>query len=225
MAKITNASIKYLIEVQENDSREWYTTHKEDYKKLIYTPMCELAAKIGETLYNIDNELYSDARPAKHLSRIYRDTRFSKDKRLYRDTAWLTFEADKKAYYMSPSFYFEFSPRLIRWGVGSYSVDTATMREIRAAILDDDKMWHEADKAIRDNGFLIEGEEYKKDNYPDQPENKKEWLNKKSFYIVKNCYDPEVLFSDNLANMLISEFKTLEPAYRFLVKFRKRIDE
>lgn len=225
MEHITTDSIRYLIEVRENNSREWYSEHKEEYKKLIQEPVTALVEHIGQAITAIDSELYTPEKPSKHISRIYRDTRFSKDKSLYRDVVWIEFMKDKKVYYKPVGYYFEFSPRLIRWGCGSYDILTAVMKEIRESIIADDKEFIAADKAMRENGFRLEGEEYKKDKYPQYSDNKKEWLNKKSFYIVKESTDGKILFDKNLGERLIRDFKALEPVYRYLTRFTKRIDE
>ncbi len=75
-------------------------------------------------------------RPAvdKTISRIYRDTRFSKDKSLFKSTMWLTFKRPRKDWKDAPAYFLEISPDSYRYGMGYYSVSSDTMYKFREMI-------------------------------------------------------------------------------------------
>lgn len=121
--------------------------------------------------------------------------------------------------YSPPGIFFELSPDGFRYGCGYYSAPSASMKAIREMILTDSKQFKAAREAFdRQNTFLLEGEEYKRERYQEQPEHKREWLNKKNMAFIKNSTDFGLLYSDMLGQVLTEGFYLLEDIYYFFVK-------
>jgi len=157
------------------------------------------------------------------ISRIYRDTRFSKDKSLYRDMMWAVFIRDKKLYDGLPAYYFELSPNGFRYGMGYYQAGAASMDSFRKLITDRDKAFLEALECYENQSvFKIEGDDYKRGRYPEWPENFREWLDKKSFHFAHNSTDFDLLFSELLPNRLAEDFAAIKPIYNFLCVVEQR---
>lgn len=87
----SNEALEFLYINRLNDSREWYNEHKPEYRRLIIEPMTRLIDELTPTVLSIDPELDCTPKIGRCISRLYRDTRFSKDKSLYRDVVWCTF--------------------------------------------------------------------------------------------------------------------------------------
>src|SRR6476469_9661381 len=75
-------AIDFLAELATNNDREWFNPRKADYERLLKTPMEALVAALAERLAERDIPLQSD--PKRSIFRIYRDTRFAKDKSPYK---------------------------------------------------------------------------------------------------------------------------------------------
>jgi uncharacterized protein (TIGR02453 family) len=72
------AAIDFLVELRENNDRSWFQPRKADFERLLKTPMEDLVAALAERLEARGLPLRAD--PPRSIFRIYRDTRFSKDK-------------------------------------------------------------------------------------------------------------------------------------------------
>src|SRR5574343_1704181 len=76
------ATLDFLTELAQNNSRDWFQTHKKRYEasKAVVLNLC---AEVVQQLAKHSPDL-GDVNPSKCVFRIYRDTRFSKDKTPYK---------------------------------------------------------------------------------------------------------------------------------------------
>ena len=108
--RITDEALDFLFINRINNSREFYQQHKSQYRALVVEPLAELVERLAPAVLSIDDQIDCTPKIGKCISRIHRDTRFSYDKSLYRDTAWIGFMRIKKLYNGLPGFFFEISP-------------------------------------------------------------------------------------------------------------------
>jgi len=81
----SNALFQFLEDLSDNNNREWFAENKSRYIEHVQKPSWELIENIAKPLGKIAPFIV--ANPAKSggsLMRIYRDTRFSKDKTPYK---------------------------------------------------------------------------------------------------------------------------------------------
>lgn len=213
----TGEALKFLFENKMNNNKDWYESHKSDYKQYVYNPFVELIMELAPTVMEIDDRIIT--LPSKLISRVRRDTRFSKDKSLYRDNAWFVFLRDKSQMATSPCFWFEISQKGSSYGVGYYGAGPESMAAMREMIINKHPAFLKALKCYESQKeFVIGGEMYKRSKFPDQPENLKLWLDRKNIFFecVQNDFD--LAFSKELPDRLKKGFKTLKPVYDFLCK-------
>ncbi len=70
---IPSAAFEFYDELAADNSKAWWTAHKQTYDSVVREPMTALAAELEEEF------------GAAHLFRPYRDVRFAKDKTPYKD--------------------------------------------------------------------------------------------------------------------------------------------
>ena len=163
----SNEALEFLYINRLNDSREWYNEHKPEYRRLIIEPMTRLIDELTPTVLSIDPELDCTPKIGRCISRLYRDTRFSKDKSLYRDVVWCTFSRRGDDL---PCFFFEFSPRCVRWGMGYYCTPRPVMEQLRLMAAGDHPLYTAAMNSVRSSSRLVlTGEKYKRPHFPLQP--------------------------------------------------------
>ncbi len=75
-------AIQFLVDLTQNNAREWFQPRKADYERLLKAPMEQLCVALEEQFRARGIPLHADA--TKSPFRIYRDTRFSKDKSPYK---------------------------------------------------------------------------------------------------------------------------------------------
>lgn len=215
----SQASIDFLKENRMWNSRTWFAEHKEQYQSVLLDPFKELVGNLGPAMLAIDPQIVTEPRVDRTLSRIYRDTRFSRDKSLYRDNMWLVFMRDKKQYGGFPGFYFDMNPFGFSYGMGYYQTSPGTMDGLRESVLRNGPLFQDAEDAYRSQTiFEMEGDSYKRTRYPEAGERQREWLDRKG--ISFNCHsgDMQLLFSDRLVELLLEGYHTLVPIYEFLCK-------
>lgn len=219
----TEETINFLVENRLQNSKTWFEEHRADYRQYVLNPLIELVIALAPTMLSIDDKLICEPKVDKAISRIYRDTRFSKDKSRYRDVMWCGFMRNKKLYKGLPGFFFEFSPNGFRYGCGYYIAGTDSMESMRELVLENDPDFKKALFTYnKQDIFGMEGECYKKSKHPAEPENIRDWLDRKNICFIHDSTDSTLLFSDKLADRLAADYKILQPIYKFLLKAEAR---
>ncbi|MCH5194263.1 MAG: DUF2461 domain-containing protein [Oscillospiraceae bacterium] len=207
-------SLDFLFENTLNDSKVWFNEHKEDYKQNIVLPFAKLVTDLTDTMLEIDPDFICDP---KKISRLYRDARYSKGKSIFRDYVWYSFSRSREAY-DHPGFYFSISPNGFDYGCGYYTASTETMNILRGLILNDDKVWKAALKAYKGQSvFELYGDMYKRDRYPEESPERKNWLNRRQIGLSCESKDFQLLFSDRLAEKVAEDFKSIAPIYKLFI--------
>lgn len=214
----TPETFDFLVENKMMNSKEWFHEHKSIYDERVLKPLTELAMALGDMIAVMDEKIITTPKINKTISRIYRDTRFSKDKSLFRDSVWLSFKRDKKEFLHYPEFYVVMTPEMLLYGCGYYYTKPETMKCIRELILQDDPMYKKALKAYRSQSvFTVDGDGYKRSKFPDQPEEKRLWLDKKSISFSRYSQDFSLVFSSALAETLCRDLVLMKDVYDFLI--------
>ena len=82
-------AIQFLVDLAENNSRDWFQPRKVDYERLLKAPMEQLCGALDDQFRARTIPLHAD--PKRSPFRIYRDVRFSKDKRPYKTAVAASF--------------------------------------------------------------------------------------------------------------------------------------
>ena len=220
----TKQAVQFLMQNKFHDSKDWFRQHREQYDRLVLDPMRALVAEIAPAMLDIDGRLIAEPKVGRSISRIYRDTRFSKDKSTFRDVVWCVFLREKKLYEGPPAFYFEFSPSKLRWGCGYYRASSRDMDTMRGLILRRDPDFDAARRAVGQDGyFALEGETYKRSKFPDIQGPARQWLDQKNIAVTHNggAEGFDLLYSPELGVRLVRDFRQLKPLYAFFLKTQR----
>lgn len=209
-------SIELLCLNRFNDSRSFYEEHKEELKQGITIPMRQIMLDLSELLYDIDDKMLTD--PVRSVSRIYRDTRGRRDKIKYRENMWMFFRRHKKDYPGAPFYYFEFFPNSFGYGVVFWLYKPSLFKIVHQQILKHPDRWLDAVKACEQAGFTYEcHDEYKKELYPDAPNELKPYLKAKNMSFSYNSFDLSRINTPELINELKLAFDIARPMYEFFI--------
>lgn len=223
---ISPQSLDFLAENRLRNNRDWYYEHKPQFKALVFEPLAQVVMDLAPVLHEIDPLLIAEPKTGKSISRVFRDTRFTKDPSLFREVMWCVFTRDKKAYTSAPGFFFEFSPDGFRYGCGYLDAPPKVMEAIRTLILKNDASFQKAQRAVsKQDVFQMEGDLYKRVKYPEQPAYLQTWLQRKGISFNHNSKDFNLLFSPALSEKLAEDFKLLAPVYWFFMRARLLLEE
>src|SRR5205823_14822061 len=104
------AGIDFLRDLKKHNDREWFTPRKPVFEAQVRQPMIDLVTAIHREMQRFAPQ-YAGGEPAKCVYRIYRDTRFSKDKTPYKTYASaLLLRNGFDKYTGSAGYYFAISP-------------------------------------------------------------------------------------------------------------------
>ena len=149
----------FLRELKANNDREWFNANKGRYENDLLEPALAFIEDFGLRLPDISPHLVADARrQGGSLFRIYRDTRFAKDKTPYKTQAGIYFRHERSKETYAPGLYLHLAPRDVFAGGGIWHADTKTAHAIRRRIAEDPDGWAEAKAGIE----LARGESLKR---------------------------------------------------------------
>ena len=81
--------LDFLRRLKKNNNRPWFQSHREEYEENVRFPMQCLVAGLAARLHDDAPEI--EFNPRKSIFRIYRDTRFSKNKLPYKTNIGASF--------------------------------------------------------------------------------------------------------------------------------------
>ncbi len=208
---------RFLKALGENNCREWFTLHKEDYVRA-RAEFEELLSRIFEVLAP-DDARFIGVNPKQCIYRIYRDVRFSSDKSPYK----LNFGAVLSPYgrkNTGPGYYLQVEPGKSFFAAGWYMPDAESLKGVRKEIFDCVEEFNDIlnspDFVASFDGLSLIGDELKTvaRGYP------KDWefahlLRLKHFIVEKTFTDEEVL-SDDFVHGIHKLIRNSAPLVRFL---------
>ena len=142
----------FVRELAENNDRDWFKANKKRYERDVKDRALTFISEFGPHLKAISpNFLAIPKAQGGSLFRIYRDTRFSPDKRPYKTHVGLHFRhaAGKDAH--TPGFYLHLEPGTSFAGMGLWRPDSKTLRGIRDAMVEDPETWSAARDAFQEH--------------------------------------------------------------------------
>lgn len=211
---ITRDGLFLLADNRFRNSKPYYEEHKEAIKSLVTVPMRRLAAIIGEDMVKIDPLM--NLVPAKMVSRVRRDSRFTRDKTLYRENMWITFMRPKNERRFSPCAYFEITPRDYSAGIGFYDAEPELMRVFRSSLRENPREFSAAAAACEKVGAVPRVRKYKR-GFGGSPQGLEEYYNCKKFFFVYASQNLDDLADGAIVKIIRKVFAGYVPLYRFLL--------
>jgi uncharacterized protein (TIGR02453 family) len=153
------ALFAFLKELEQHNEREWFNANKARYEAEIKEPALAFIEDIGYRLPEVAPHLTADKRA---LFRIYRDTRFSKDKTPYKTHVGLYFRHARSAEADTGGLYLHLEPGSVFMGAGIWRPGTPALKRIRDAIVARPAAWSRAVEEVAPTWELSEGDKLKR---------------------------------------------------------------
>lgn len=213
---ITAEAMWLLAQNKFENSKLFYEEHKEEIKSGVTVPLRQLAGELSPLMYEIDEMMNLD--PVRMVSRVRRDTRFSKNKNLYRDNLWVMFQRPKREWQFHPCMWFEVSQDCFSYGIGNYETTPAMMEIYRQHLVKYEQEFLEAVKAIRKTGAQFSAQGYTKPKGGNPSPAVLPYYNVKNMCFIKFRNDFKTLETDEIITQLQEEYKAFAPMYKFLLR-------
>ena len=141
----SNRTFKFLKELDANNDRDWFTANKQRYEDDVREPARAFIRAMAPPLARFSKAFVVDDRKVGgSLMRVYRDTRFAKDKTPYKTNVGIQFRHEVGKDVHAPGVYFHVSPKECFVGVGLWHPESSSLAAIRAAIVESPTRWKRA---------------------------------------------------------------------------------
>jgi uncharacterized protein (TIGR02453 family) len=211
---IKKETIQFLKDLKKHNDREWFNAHKDKFvaaNENFIEFVQELIGQISRFDKSVSTMTAKDA-----VFRIYRDTRFSKDKTPYK-THFGASLMPKKNGCGCAGYYFHMDPAETFLAGGVHMAETAQVKALRQEIAYNADRFKKIinDKTFKQN-FELRGEQLK--NVPpgyDKEDPMAEYLKYKSMWITHKVAGKDIV-SDGFAAYCAKIFKTMVPFNTFI---------
>ena len=135
-------TIEFLSALAKNNNRDWFAANKQSYENYFIAPSLAYIEAMRRPMEKFAPLL--KAEPKKmggSLMRIYKDTRFSKDKTPYKTNIGIQFRHQAGKDIHAPGFYLHIAPDEIFFGAGMWRPDAAALKSIRNFIDTNPTAW------------------------------------------------------------------------------------
>lgn len=149
----------FLRELTADNERPWFNANKGRYEQHLKEPALAFVEDVGFRLPDVAPHVVADKRS---LFRIYRDTRFARDKTPYKTHVGIYFRHARAAEADTGGLYLHLEPRHVFMGAGVWHPGSAALKRIRTALVARPDAWRAAVAECAPDWSLGEGESLKR---------------------------------------------------------------
>ncbi len=213
-------TLAFLDELAVNNNREWFKENKSRYEEQVLDVALRFIDSMHDPLQEIAPHFVAQAtRMGGSLMRVYRDTRFSKNKLPYKTNIGIQFRHEQAKNVHAPGYYVHIDPEQVFVGVGMWRPESEPLRGIRERIVARPAEWVRAsrDRTFRRH-FELGGESLTRPPRGfDKDHEHIEDIKRKSFMGVKNM-DQDDCLKPQFQRSVETAFKAATPFMQFLCK-------
>lgn len=211
----------FLNDLSRNNNREWFTANKVRYQESVLEPVRDFILAMGARLYKISESFVADPRTnGGSMFRIYRDTRFSKDKRPYKENVGCQFRhvAGKTAH--APGFYVHLQPGNVFVGGGIWAPPNPVLEKIRTAIDERPGNWEKVLVRVQEGKgiYSMEGEQLKRPPAGYDVDHRFiEDIKRRSFFVMRDV-EPSLVLKPEFIDLTEEAFIKAAPLVEFITR-------
>ncbi|HNW60400.1 MAG TPA: DUF2461 domain-containing protein [bacterium] len=214
----------FFQELENNNERAWFEANRERYQLEVVHPAQAFVLAMNEPLRKVYPELQADPRPngAGSIFRIHRDTRFSRDKRLYKTNLGIFFWQGWPGKRERPGYYVHLEGATLGLYCGLYEFSSEKLQLYRRAVADPKrgaKLLDAIAKIQAAGPYTLGGHHYKR--IPrgfDVPPERAELICFNTIYTLLETPIPEEFYSSRLVDYCIEHFTVMRPLLQWLVE-------
>ena len=217
-ARFDQATLQFLRELAKHNDRGWFAAHKHRYDEHVVAPALAFIEALAPPLRKISRHFVAiPKRTGGSLMRVYRDTRFARDKTPYKTNIGIQFRHERGRDVHAPGFYVHLEPGGCFIGAGIWRPEPRAQRAIRLEIVEHPELWEQCRNG-RDfrRHFELGGEQLvrlPRGFTADAPHT--DDLRRKDFIAACDVSDREAVAAD-FQRRVTERFATAAPLMRFL---------
>ena len=211
-------AITFLRGLERNNKREWFHPRKHIYEEHIKKPLEQLVNAVNAELADFSPRHVTPTKKA--IFRIYRDTRFSKDKKPYKTHVAATFFLQNLGKAAGPCYYFHFTPKELLVFAGVYMPERDELIAIRNLLAEQHQDFERvlAGRTLRKCMGNLQGEQlsrvpkgYDKDHPAEDLVRRKQWF-------LESTLEGGAVTSNRMLAEIVGRFRAAAPMVEFLTQ-------
>jgi len=214
----TSDTFAFLQDLDQNNNRDWFNEHKNDYENKVREPALQFITDMQPLLNDISSRfLATPKKVGGSLMRVYRDTRFGKDKTPYKINVGIQFRHFMGKDVHAPGFYVHLSEQECFIGAGIWRPDGPALSKIRHFIDENPRGWTKAiNTADFKANFELAGDSLKRPPRGFNAEHELiDDLKRKDFIALSSITQDQVIDEDFVA-MVAKKFKQADEMMYYL---------
>lgn len=219
-AAFTPQTLEFLNQLQANNNRDWFNENKQRYEEHVLDVALRFIQSMHDPLAGFAPHFTAvPKRMGGSLMRVYRDTRFSKDKTPYKTNVGIQFRHELARDVHAPGYYVHIDPNQVFLGAGMWRPAADALKGIRERIADKPAEWVRAcdDKGFQ-RYFSLGGESLSRPPRGfDKAHPQIEDLKRKDFIAIRNMPLDDAV-NPRFQQKVETAFKAAAPYMRFLCK-------
>lgn len=208
--------LAFLRALARHNKREWFQPRKHIYEEMVKAPMIELITALGVEMMEFAPDYVGE--PERAIYRIYRDTRFSKDKTPYKTHIAASMPRRGMPRHETAGYYFSVGTDEIEVAGGVYMPGPDQLMVLRTYLLEQHEPMRRliSGRAIRRLVGEMKGEQLARvpKGFPASHE-AADLLRYKQFYFYVSL-DPSIAGTPRLLGELVKRFRVMAPFIDFL---------
>jgi uncharacterized protein (TIGR02453 family) len=213
-----SSMVGFLRELGRHNERPWFDMNKARYEALVREPALAFISAMAPRIERISPHFRAlPKRVGGSLMRVYRDTRFSRDKRPYKTNVGIQFRHALGKDVHAPGFYVHVAPEECFLGAGMWRPEPAALARIRDRIVANPVAWADArDDRAFSRRFELTGERLKRPPRGYDPGHPMvEDLKRKDFIAIEPLA-PDDPFAPDFVARVTRSFQAARPLMAFL---------
>ena len=219
-ATFNAGTIAFLRELKANNNRDWFSENKSRYEEQVLDVALNFIQSMHDPLLKFAPHFTAiPKRMGGSLMRVYRDTRFSKNKTPYKTNIGIQFRHEKAKDVHAPGFYVHIDPESVFLGAGMWRPAPEALLGIRERITHKQAEWLRvcAEPKFKKH-FSLGGEKLTRPPRGfDKDHPLIDDIKRKDFIAVKNLTIEHAL-QPKFQQQVETAFKATTPYMRFLCK-------
>jgi len=210
------AGMNFFRELERHNRREWFQPRKNIYEEHVKQPMRELVEAVNQALRGFAPEYVTD--PDKAIYRIYRDTRFSKDKTPYKDHIAASFRRRGSPAHGDAGYYLAVSSKEVAIGGGVYMPPPEVLLAIRNRIAERHQELRKilAGRALKQLFGGLEGDQLARVPKGFCSTDPAADLLRYKYFVLYRTLPAEIATTPGLYREIVKRFKVMRPFLEFL---------
>ena len=210
------AGLDFLRSLEKHNRREWFQPRKAVYDEQVKRPMIDLVGRVAQAMMAFAPDYINE--PEKAIYRIYRDTRFSKDKTPYKTHIAAIFPRRGLDKHGGGGLYFAVSHKEVEVAGGIYMPAPETLLAVRTHMADNHEDFR---RLIRDRALTrllgeLQGEQLTRVPKGFSADHAAADLLRYKQFLFYTVMDPGIATTPKLEREVVTRFRALMPVLEFL---------